>query len=253
MSSPPPPFSLCTSTYISDSPVRSLACAKGWVHVGSQQPPFLVSVNLNTKERIDYPTLPVSNQVTAVLPIISNDVTTLLIGSLDNNIYKIDTSTRSSVGVYPGHQHGVISLCLSASDPNEFFSGSWDGTCRRWSLDPPELLDTLEGHTNGVSVRHHACGSLVTSDTGSAEPGTSKLRVWNLDADGRYVVSQSLVPHSGPIRGLCLPNAVDSGCPVVTCGNDGQVTFVDVNGGGDTRGVIHRVQTDATYLLDVDW
>ena len=213
-----------------------------------------MSVHPETGERADYPTLPVSGQITAVLPVVEGGGVTLLLGSLDNKIHRVSTETRAATGTFEGHQHGVISLCMHSTNPNEFFSGSWDGTCRHWRLNPPSLLDTLQGHLNGVSVLHHSCGSLITSDTGSSDPGTSKLRVWNPSpSDGKYVIAQELVPHEGPIRSLCLPNRVDPACPVVTAGNDGQVTFVDVNEGGPvTRGVVERVMTGTTYLLSVD-
>ena len=176
---------------------------------------------------------------------------TLLLGSLDEKIWKIDTISKTSTHSFQGHKHGVISLCPHANNPNEFFSGSWDGTARHWSINPPALLDTLEGHTNGVNVSHHASGCLVTTCTGTQDPQSSTLHVWRQSSeDGRWSVTQTLNPHRSQIRWSTVPNLVDPLSPVVTCGNDGQVTFVDVNQGGDVvKGVVGRVETGATYLL----
>ena len=65
-----------------------------------------------------------------------------------------------------GHDGGLTSLAWSASDPDKFISGSWDGTARIWSLSSMECCGILPGHENGVCVLGLPNGNIVTGSTG---------------------------------------------------------------------------------------
>ncbi|GMH82703.1 hypothetical protein TL16_g09350 [Triparma laevis f. inornata] len=243
-----PDFHLSKSFYVSDSPIRALAISGPNIHIGQQQPPFLTTINLETGERENVGSNNISGQVTSLLTL--ND-TTYLVGSLDTHIRIISNNSQSKQ--ISGHQGGIISLSKSLTSPSEFFSGSWDGTCRHWNVNG-DCLDVIEGHENGVQCVHHGCGALVTGSSGENEGGrvvNMKMRVWRQGDDGKWSIVQSISPHTQSIRSLHLPSS-STLTPIISCGNDGQVCFTDVMEGGKVvKGVVKRLQYEKGYLLDV--
>jgi WD40 repeat protein len=79
---------------------------------------------------------------------------------------------------FRGHDSWVLSLCWS-KDGQRIFSGSVDGTIRKWqSIDGEELL-VLRGHTSGIA-------SLCLSPDGCHLVSASvdySVRIWNLETD----------------------------------------------------------------------
>ena len=71
---------------------------------------------------------------------------------------------------YMGHTGAVSSL--SQCSPDEFVSGSWDGTAKIWDVATGECKHTLEGHAHAVSVLTLPNGITIT---GSQD---KKIRLW---------------------------------------------------------------------------
>ncbi|GMI10294.1 hypothetical protein TrVE_jg4455 [Triparma verrucosa] len=248
-SSSSPDFHLSKSFFVSESPIRALCVSGTDLHLGSQQPPFLVSMNMETGERTDVGQNNISGQVTSLMTV---DSTSYLVGSLDTHIRLFKSSSQALQ--ISGHQGGVISLTPSSTSPNEFFSGSWDGTCRHWNLQG-ESLDVMEGHENGVTCVHHPCGALVTGSSGENEGGqvvNSKMRVWRQSDNGKWSIVQTFSPHTQSIRDIQLPLGGLLGplSPVISVGNDGSTCMVDIMEGGKVvKGVVQRLQYEKGYLL----
>jgi WD40 repeat protein len=104
-----------------------------------------------------------------------------------------------------GHDYMVTSLCWS-KDGAHIFSGSFDGTIRKWQLIDGKEVFVLRGHTNAVSSicvspdEHHLVSAsydysvriwnLKTSQqVGDPLPHHDELFTVVLSSDGRYIAS----------------------------------------------------------------
>jgi WD40 repeat protein len=84
-----------------------------------------------------------------------------------------------------------------SSDGKSIYSGSNDNTIRVWNLENGECVQTLAGHSDGVT-----CMSL-SSDGKSIYSGSNDttIRVWNLE-NGECV--QTLAGHSNGVTCMSL-------------------------------------------------
>ena len=111
----------------------------------------------------------------------------------DQRIVLIDIEGNPTLE-YMGHTSSVNSLsqCL----PNEFVSGSWDGTAKIWDVETGQCKQTLEGHSHAVSVLTLPNGVTIT---GSQD---KKIRLWY---KGR--MEKEFLAHDDIVRGFCeVPN-----------------------------------------------
>jgi phospholipase A-2-activating protein len=116
----------------------------------------------------------------------------------------------------------VISLSWSAS--GHLISGSWDGTAKIWDVAKGEVLQTLEGHENGVCVLGLPNGDIATGSTGREEQGKIvdvQIRLWR---EGKEI--KAIKEHTGPVRSLAL--MPDLG--FLSTSNDGTVRLYSFDG-----------------------
>jgi phospholipase A-2-activating protein len=90
-------------------------------------------------------------------------------GGKDTKIFKVNL-LGDPLNMYEGHESAVNSL--SQAIPEEFVSGSWDGTAKIWDVETGKCKQTLEGHSHATSVLTMANGITVT---GSQD---KKIRLW---------------------------------------------------------------------------
>ena len=246
---------------------------------GSHKAPFvsLLRVNLAVRgdtEETSFMELGISAQVSCTAIIREGDGLLLAAGSNDKNAY-LFTDEGQKLAVLEGHGGGVISIqpCPitvpspgGGSGSQSVLTGGWDGACKLWTRSGSggwscrALADDLE---NGVSVLYHPKGCVITASTGRQQGDKivdQQVRVH--DVQGMLQGGQqsapllsSHTPHSGPIRGLCLPPSPCSDSPLITCSNDGSVKVVEVFQGLGTMATMsyptHLTGGQSSFLLSV--
>jgi len=118
----------------------------------------------------------------------------------------------------------ALSWCASTG---VLVSGSWDGTARRWSLDPINRTMSCQfvydGHENGCAVLACENGDVVTGSAGLQHGNSiqgSQIRIFRKDK-----LLRSSSAHTGAIRSLC---ATSTG--FASASNDGTVKIWSEDG-----------------------
>ncbi|KAJ1472125.1 hypothetical protein T484DRAFT_1915240 [Baffinella frigidus] len=132
----------------------------------------------------------------------------LLCCSSDNSISRIpltqdgEAAGTGEITRFQGHEDRVLDI-VTVADGEVLFSGSADGTVKKWDVASGKCIGTLTGHTDWVSCLCTSDGALFS---GSWD-GT--VRKWDLSTD-RFITQLS--GHQDPVHCLCAsPGVVMSG------------------------------------------
>ena len=95
----------------------------------------------------------------------------LIFASIGNIVEARNLRNGMLVAAYEGHEDGVA--CLQVAE-GCLFTGSWDKTARRWSIQDGQELTKYEGHKNMVTCLQVAEGCLFTGS------GDKTARRWSV-------------------------------------------------------------------------
>ncbi|KAJ3564144.1 hypothetical protein NPX13_g7948 [Xylaria arbuscula] len=125
-----------------------------------------------------------------------------------------------------GHAQNVCALAL-VPGAKHIASGSWDGTCRIWSVEKWETEAILEGHEGAVWDVLPLSENLVV--TGCAD---KNIRVFDLSkAVAGQVQARSTIYTPDVVRALAeVPRGHPSGADVASASNDGIIRLWKLNG-----------------------
>ncbi|KAJ3333886.1 hypothetical protein HDU76_001802 [Blyttiomyces sp. JEL0837] len=116
---------------------------------------------------------------------------------------KMNLTTGKSIRLYKGHTGPVTSLTVqySSNGKDEFlYTGSWDKTIRKWSVETGETLLTFTGHSDFIkTIMLHG----KTLYSGSSD---KTIRKWDVDSGTSQATWKG---HTRPVEALVLSFSED--------------------------------------------
>jgi WD40 repeat protein len=153
---------------------------------------------------------------------ISNDTSQIFAGSWDKNIYRVDISTKQTIG-RPLQGHTDFVKCLLATCINGkpiLLSGGADATIIVWDIETGKQLYKLKGHTK--SLQDLALDPLSIPEGGGVPTDSfvlfsassdREIRRWHIGADKAFELPESLdqpvLAHETSVYKLCFDSDGD--------------------------------------------